>query len=493
MRIAFVASEAVPYAKTGGLADVAGALTKVLARRGHDVALFLPLYAGVDRKALKAEHPEARLTVTVGTREEKLQILSTTSGGVTVHFVCHDGFFLRPELYRDPATGLDWADNDRRFVFFSRAVLEICRQRHWYPEIVHANDWQSAPVLALLATHYREQAEWRNTGTLFTVHNIAYQGLFPEKTFDLFSVGREWWYPGGPFEYWGKVNFLKLGLEFADAISTVSPRYAREIAESNEFGFGMEGILQRRHEDLFGVTNGIDYEEWNPAADPLIPAPFSAGDLSGKAVCKSRLRAEVGLPESKVPLIGIVSRLADQKGFDLIEKAAGELLSRPLQMVILGTGDKKYHTLLKELADSHPDRLRVRLGFDNGLAHRIEAGCDMFLMPSRYEPCGLNQMYSLRYGTIPVVRATGGLADTVLPYASGTGTGFQFDAYDEVAMMEAIDSALAVYRQPKAWRQLILRAMAADFSWDAAAQAYERLYATARVRPRRLPARPAVH
>jgi starch synthase len=395
-------------------------------------------------------------------------------------------------LYRDPTTGTDWIDNDRRFVFFSRAVLEICRHRKWYPDILHANDWQSGPLLALLGTHFLGQPEWQRTRSLFTVHNIAYQGLFPEKTFDLFGLEREWWYPGSPFEYWGKTNFLKLGLEFGDRLSTVSPRYAREISLSNEYGFGMEGILQRRSADLSGITNGIDYEVWNPAADPLTPAPFSASDLAGKAVCKARLRAEVGLPESPSALVGIVSRLADQKGFDLIEQASQEWLSRPLQMVVLGTGDKKYHVLFEELQKRFPDRIRVNLGFDNGLAHRIEAGCDLFLMPSRYEPCGLNQMYSLRYGTIPVVRATGGLADTVVPYSEQSGTGFQFEAYDSGAMMKALDAALAVYRQPERWRQLVLRAMATDFSWDAAASAYERLYATTSARPRQAPYRPAV-
>lgn len=492
MRIALIASEAEPFAKTGGLADVAGALSRVLARRGHDVALFVPRYLGVESKAGKVIQLARDLPVAVGDGTERLEVTKASHEGVTVYFVGHDEFFRRPELYRDPATDSDWKDNDRRFVFFGKAVLEICKLRNWYPDVVHANDWQSGPLLALLGTHFREAPEWQHTRSLFTVHNIAYQGIFPEKSFGLFSLGPEWWYPGGPFEYWGKTNFLKLGLEFGDALSTVSPRYAREISESAEYGFGMEGILERRSAHLSGIANGIDYDLWNPATDPLIPAHFTALDLSGKATCKSRLQAEMGLPESKAALVGIISRLADQKGFDLIEQAASDLLSRPLQMVVLGTGDKKYHTLLETLQERFPDRLRVKLGFDNGLAHRIEAGCDMFLMPSRYEPCGLNQMYSQRYGTIPVVRATGGLADTVIPYTPRTGTGFQFEAYDARAMMSAVDSALGVFGHPERWRPLVLRAMAADFSWNAAAQAYEHLYGAIMTRPRLSVSRHAV-
>lgn len=492
MRLAFVSSEAVPFAKTGGLADVAGALTKVLAKRGHDVALFLPRYSEVEREARRQKPLWSGVPIQVGADTEPLDVSMLEFEGVTVYFVGHAGFFERPELYRDPARGKDWADNDRRFVFFSRSVLEICARRNWIPDLLHVNDWQAAPILPLLATHYKDQAAWQQVRSLFTVHNIAYQGLFPESAFELFSLGREWWYPGGPFEYWGKTNFLKLGLEFGDLLSTVSPRYAREIASSSEFGFGMEGILHRRRADLHGITNGIDYDIWNPERDKLIPASYSSDQLAGKTRCKEELRAEVGLPDSPWPLIGIISRLADQKGFDLIEAAAPQLMSKPLQMVVLGTGDKKYHDLFEDLARRHPDRLRIRLGFDNGLAHRIEAGSDLFLMPSRYEPCGLNQMYSQRYGTIPVVRTTGGLADTVIPYSSRGGTGFQFEEYDAGALLKAIDAALAVYAQPPAWKALVQRAMAMDFSWDAAAAEYEKLYKAAHARPRLSPQRPAV-
>jgi starch synthase len=485
MRIAFVASEAVPYAKTGGLADVAGALTRELARRGHEVALFLPRYADPDVHTKSTVLLERDLTVPLGARSEPLEISSTTTDGVQVFFVGHDAYFRRPELYRDPATGSDWHDNDMRYLFFSKAVLEICEHRAWYPDIIHANDWQSGPLLAFLELEYRQRPSWANTRTLFTVHNIAYQGLFGSATFERFGLEPAWWYPGSPFEYWNNVNFLKVGLEFAESISTVSPRYAREIAGSNEFGFGMEGILQQRSADLAGITNGIDYDLWNPDTDPHLPAHFSRTDPSGKRMCKEALKEEVGLPPDDVPLLGIISRLVDQKGFDLVEEVADELLSRPLQMVLLGTGDARYHEMFERLQSVYPDRIRAELRFDDGLAHRIEAGSDMFLMPSRYEPCGLNQLYSLRYGTIPVVRATGGLADTVKPYGEQTGTGFQFQAYDAREMLAAIDAALNVYNNRDAWLALMDRAMAADFSWPAATLAYEDLYRRTCERPRR--------
>jgi starch synthase len=464
---------------------VAGALTKELVRRGHEVALFIPRYTDVESHADATVLLQRNLAVTSGARSEPLEYTSTTADGVQVIFVGHDGYFRRSELYRDPATGSDWADNDLRYLFFSKSVLEICEHRQWYPDIIHANDWQSGPLLAYLDLEYRNRLSWAHTRSLFTVHNIAYQGLFESATFERIGIEQSWWYPGSPFEYWNKVNFLKIGLECAESISTVSPRYAREIAASNEYGFGMEGILQHRSDDLTGITNGIDYEVWNPATDPHLPAHFSRTDLAGKRACKEALKKEVGLPPLDVPLLGIISRLADQKGFDLVEEAASELLSRSLQIVLLGTGDTRYHDMFEGLQSQYPDRIKAELRFDNGLAHRIEAGSDMFLMPSRYEPCGLNQLYSLRYGTIPVVRATGGLADTVEPFGEGSGTGFQFETYGVREMLTAIDAALKVYNNPRAWTALMDRAMAADFSWPAATEAYENLYRRTCNRPRR--------
>jgi starch synthase len=489
MKIAFAASEAVPFAKTGGLADVAGALTKELARRGHDVVLFLPYYAEVEKQNLSLHSVGRASMITVGDRALPLELRLHVADGVRVVFLVNDYLFRRPELYRDPATGGDWADNDVRFIFFARGILEACRTLDFAPDIVHANDWQSALLPMYLATTHAADRFWQRTRTLFTVHNIAYQGMFDPLTFSRLGVDAGLWYPTSPFEYWGRVNFLKLGLEFAESLSTVSERYAEEIRTSNEFGYGMEGILATRARDLYGIVNGIDYEVWNPATDPHIAKAFTPRALAGKKTCKAALQKEMKLPvEAGVPLVGIISRLADQKGFDLIEKTALDLLTRPLQMVVLGTGDAKYHELFTRLAQRYPERLAVSLKFDNGLAHRIEAGSDMFLMPSRYEPCGLNQLYSLKYGTIPIVRTTGGLADTIAPYGDGEGTGFRFDDYSGKAMVAAIDDALRVYGDARAWKALMQRAMNEDFSWDHAASRYLELYGATQAKKRRTPA-----
>jgi len=486
MNIAFAASEAVPFAKTGGLADVAGALTKELALRGHEVILFLPGYAEIARKKLKSRKIKSGLHVTVGRRRLPLALEEIRQDGVRVVLLANDALYARPELYRDPATGGDWSDNDDRFIFFARGVLEACRALDFVPDVVHANDWQSALIPMYLNTQLAADPFWRRTRCLFTVHNIAYQGMFGAETFAKFGVEAGLWYPTSPFEYWGRVNFLKLGLEFAESISTVSKRYAEEIQSSNEFGYGMEGILTSRTEDLYGIINGIDYDVWNPATDTHLPKNFTPRALAGKKQCKAALQKEMRLPvEASVPLIGIISRLADQKGFDLIGEVAEDLLSGPLQVVVLGTGDAKYHDLFTRLAARRPRRLALSLKFDDGLAHRIEAGSDMFLMPSRYEPCGLNQLYSLKYGTIPIVRTTGGLADTIAPYGPGSGTGFRFEAYTGNAMLAAIDRALAVYGDAAAWKGLMQRAMKQDFSWHHAASEYLELYLTTRAKPKR--------
>lgn len=480
MRVAFVSSEAVPFAKTGGLADVSGALTKELARRGHETAMFLPAYRGVLAKYPAARRVVEDLAIPVAGRHEPLNLWKLEQDGVNVYFVQHDAFFDRPELYRDPETGDDWEDNDERFIFFARSVIEACRAQQWIPNVVHANDWQSALVPTYLNTIFADDPVWVDTRSLFTVHNIAYQGMFKSDSFYKLGVAEGWWYPTSPFEYWDQVNFLKLGLLFSESLSTVSKRYAEEIRESNEFGYGMEGILEDRKEDLYGIVNGIDYDVWNPLTDEHIPEHFSPTNLAGKLACKKALLKEMGLPvgRGKLPLIGIISRLADQKGFDLIAEEAEALMERDLQVVVLGTGDAQYHELFEALAKKYPKKIAAALKFDNGLAHRIEAGSDMFLMPSRYEPCGLNQLYSLKYGTIPVVRATGGLADTIEPYADGTGTGFRFDEYTGTALIDAVDRALAVYDDAKAWKSLVQRAMAQDFSWENSASQYEELYRT---------------
>jgi starch synthase len=484
MKILIVSPEAVPFAKTGGLADVAGALPKALTALGHDVRLILPLYPQVDRAKFSLREIASGLAAQVAGRNERFSLYRGDFAGRSFDtwFIEHADFFNRPELYRDPSTGNDWADNDDRFIFFSNAVLESCKAINFMPDVIHCNDWQTGLIPAFIKAD-PSWADFCGIATLFSIHNIAYQGNFPSQSFSKTGLDRSLFAPGQGFEFWGKMSFLKAGVWYSDIINTVSKRYAQEIQASNEYGYGFEGILKDRTEDLFGVLNGIDSDIWNPAQDDLIPAKFTADKLDGKAKCKAALRKLVKLPAVRkdIPVIGIISRLADQKGFDLIAQVADEILSLDIQIVILGTGEQKYHELFTSLQNKYPKKLSVTLGFDNQLAHLIEAGSDMFLMPSRYEPCGLNQMYSLNYGTIPIVRETGGLADTIenANPAKATGTGFVFRKYDAREMLNAIKFAVEVYRDKNVWEVMMLRGMRQDFSWRASAGKYVELYQNA--------------
>jgi len=380
----------------------------------------------------------------------------------------------------DKATGFDYVDNDERFILFAQGTLEVLKALDWQPDIIHANDWQSALIPAYLKTLYAGDPFFSGTATVFSIHNIAYQGNFPKDSFAKTGVAKDLFYPTSPFEFWGNVNFLKVGISYADVLSTVSERYAVEIQSSSEFGFGLEGVLRTRNPDLYGIVNGIDYEEWSPEKDKFLPYHYSREDFSGKEKNKRALLEKSNLPKTSenVPLIGIISRLADQKGFDILTEASDKLLSLDLQMVILGTGEEKYHKLFKQMAKKHPQKISVNLRFDNTLAHLIEGGADMFLMPSRYEPCGLNQLYSLKYGTVPIVRETGGLADTIQDYNpdTGEGTGFVFKNYDSDELLEVVKRALQVYQSKEVWTKLMKNGMQKDFSWQASARKYEELY-----------------
>ncbi len=479
LNILIATPEAVPYAKTGGLADVAGAVPEAIASRGHTVKLILPLYSHIDRDKHKLQIIASGLKARIAGREEVFQVQKCEADGSEIWFIEHDGFFNRPELYRDPSTGEDWADNDERFGFFARAVLETCRHLRFIPDIIHCNDWQTGLIPALLKVDDGYN-DFSKTATLFSIHNIAYQGSFPSESFDKLELDRSLFAPGGGFEFWNKVSYLKAGIWYSDLLNTVSETYAGEIKSSNEFGYGFEGVLADRSDDLFGILNGIDYNVWNPATDELIPARFTPEKLAGKKRCKNELRRQAKLPlvRRDVPVIGIISRLADQKGFDLIAEVADDLLSLDLQIVLLGTGDQKYHDLFAALHEKYPKKIAAFLEFNNQLAHLIEAGSDMFLMPSRYEPCGLNQMYSLKYGTVPIVRKTGGLADTIenANPVKGTGNGFVFTNYDSREMLNVVKFALEVYRDKNVWEIMMLRGMRQDFSWDASAGKYVELY-----------------
>jgi starch synthase len=485
MKILFVSPEGLPFSKTGGLADVIEALPKALAALGHEVAVVLPRYQGtrVSKVALPG------LSIAMG---DTMRFPSVADGdvlhGVRYFFVDDPGYFDRAALYT--VRGVDYPDNGERFSLFCKAAIEIARQL-WRPDVIHCHDWQAALVPVLLRSLYAGDPQLSSLPVVFTVHNMGYHGLFdrgllaraglPANLFDIKAL-----------EFYGRVNFLKGGLLAADWVTTVSPRYAKEIM-TPEFGHGLDGVVRDRKDRVVGILNGADYSLWSPETDDFIAAKYSAAHLDGKAACKNDLLREFKLPESaaKNPVIGIVSRFADQKGFDLFAKVGSELLREDVSLVALGTGEPKYERFLRALASHFPKKMGLRIGFDNALAHRIEAGADMFLMPSRYEPCGLNQLYSLRYGTVPIVRATGGLDDTVETFepASGKGTGFKFAEYDGQAMLAAIRTALKVFRDTKSWRRLQLNGMAKDFSWNASAAEYARLYETAR--QARIPRAPA--
>lgn len=472
MKILFVASEVVPFAKTGGLADVAGSLPRALAALGHDVRVVLPRYRCVDPRLHGLRHV-ASFFVPLASWKERCDVLEAPFGGAAAWFIQKDIYYDRPELYRT-AFG-DYHDNAERFIFFSRTVPELCRSLDFAPDIVHCNDWQTGLVPLYLKKYYGHDRHLGTARSVFTIHNMGYQGIFWQGDFRLTGLGWEDFTPKG-IEFWGNMNFLKAGIRFADAITTVSATYSREI-RTPEGGHGLDGLLRDRAADLSGIVNGIDTGEWDPAADRAIAAPYSAARPAGKAACRKALRAELGLPDAPDPLIGMVTRLTSQKGLDILLDALPAVLAAGSQLVIQGSGDDHYHRALEHAAGVHRDRLRVLLRYDDALAHRIYAGADLFLMPSHYEPCGLGQMLALRYGTVPVVRRTGGLADTVIDHhGRTTGTGFLFDDYSGTALTAAFRRALAAFREPALWRRIVRAGMEADFSWTHSAREYERVY-----------------
>jgi starch synthase len=480
LRVVTVASEVVPFAKTGGLADVTGALPLALARLGHRVSVIMPRYPTVEHGVRSLEKVHQGLAVPMGSQTEYGAVWSARlAPRIPVYFIEHPGYFAREALYTT-ADG-DYPDNAERFAFFAKAALETCRALNLQPDIVHCHDWQAALIPAYLQTTLHHDAAFASVGSLLTIHNVAYQGLFTPEVLEFLQLPPQTYSPDG-LEFYGRVNYLKAGIVYADLINTVSRRYSEEI-QTAEFGAGLDGILRHRGQDVYGILNGIDDREWNPATDRLIAARYTSANLAGKQVCKRDLLDAFALsPECmNVPVVGMISRLVDQKGLDLIERAIHRLLTFDLGLVVLGSGEARYEELLRQLRQRYAGKMGVTIGFDNVLAHKIEAGSDIFLMPSRFEPCGLNQMYSLRYGTVPVVRATGGLDDTIESYdpASDRGNGFKFSAYDAEPLLATLQRALTLYRDRAAWERLMWRGMQADFSWAKSAQAYTDLYAKA--------------
>jgi starch synthase len=478
LRICFCASEAVPFAKTGGLADVAGALPRALADAGCDVRVVLPGYRSIDR-ARFGFRTIGRAPVPLGRDRAEVEFLEGRLPGtnVPVYLIGHQASFDRPSLYGEG--GKDYEDNLERFTVFGRGVLALIRHTAWSPDVLHCHDWQTG----LLPVWLREEprpAEIARTATLFTIHNLAYQGLFPAERLSVTGLDARVFTMRG-VEFYGKINLLKGGLVYSDLLNTVSEQYAREI-QTPEFGCGLEGVLRDRAADLAGILNGVDYGAWDPSADPHLAAPYTPDDLAGKAVCKRDLQRSQRLEDApRLPLIGMITRLADQKGLDLVAPLLDRLIGLGTQFVLLGTGEPKYHEIFKAFGERCRGRAGITLGFDDALAHRIEAGADMFLMPSRYEPSGLNQLYSLRYGTVPVVRKTGGLADTIVDAthdaaAQGTANGFVFEAYTVDALWDALVRAVRTFRDRAAWLRLQQTGMRQDFSWRRAAGRYVDAY-----------------
>ncbi len=490
LSIAHVASEYAPLAKVGGLGDVVAALAGEQVRRGHRVLVVLPRYRDLAVPAGWRLHALGGTRVPWGVAQEpaSFSLIEDPAGERRVLLVNHEGdrrFFDRPGLYDDPQTREGWRDNGERFLFFCRAALEGLKGFGETFDVLHAHDHQAAWVNCFARTHEADEPAFDGIATVFTIHNLGYQGIHDPWVLGLAGFPREMFYPQSPFEYWGRVNFLKVGLKFADLISTVSPTYAREIQTTGEYGCGLEGVLRRRTGDVRGILNGIDDGVWNPAVDPLIPAHYDRDHLDGKTTCRRALALSCGFPlDEDLPTVGIVSRLVEQKGFDLFEPVENELCELPCRFVVLGLGQPRYQDFFRRLAFERPHQFWFATSHDEALAHRIEAGSDLFLMPSRYEPCGLNQMYSLRYGTVPVVRSTGGLADTVHEFDPITreGNGFVFHPFESDEMLMALRRALAVWSEPDLWRELMRGGMARDFSWRVAADGYDRLYAEARER-----------
>jgi starch synthase len=473
-RVMMVSSEVSPWARSGGLADVLGALPGALAELGHEVAVVVPRYMNA------ADAPTAKimdaLPVPFGSGEIPVGVWAGAkeigSGSVTHYFVENAELYgaegRGPGLYGNQQG--DYPDNDIRFAVFSRAALEISR-RIFPADVFHCHDWQAALLPVFLRETLAGDPDFARAKTLFTIHNLGYQGLFPASRFGETGLPRHLFNPE-QLEFWGQINFMKAGIVFSDAVSTVSRRYAEEI-QTEPFGFGLDGLLRHRSAVLSGILNGVDYTRWNPATDPHIPANYSPENLAGKLECKRSLLNEMGLPASMMdrPLIGIVSRFAEQKGFDLLAPVAERIFARGAGLVVLGDGDAVLEQMFLGLVRDYPEQVAVRLGFNDPLAHRIEAGSDIFLMPSRYEPCGLNQIYSLKYGTVPVVRATGGLDDTI-----DESTGFKFDDYNGDSLLAAVAWACDSWESREEWAARMVRGMRKDFSWEPSARAYSELY-----------------
>jgi starch synthase len=476
MRILLASSEVHPYSKTGGLGDMVGAMAKALAREGAEVGLVTPLYRGVRERYNDLAPMDGRMKLALGCEVVQAEVWTRSwEERLTVYFIDQPHFYQRPALYQE--AGRDYADNAERFIFFAKAVAHLARHLTFRPQIVHAHDWQAA-LVPLLMRHQRGQEGWDDAPrTCLTIHNLAYQGLFPADRFALTNLPTSYFHPGS-VEFYGAMNCLKAGIVHSDRLTTVSPRYAREIL-TEAYGCGLDGVLRERQQVLTGILNGVDYSEWRTTRNPYLRHSFTVRDLRGKTAEKLALQRDLGLAESaETPLFGSISRLVDQKGTDLMLASLEEMLTTSMQAVLLGSGDPIFESAYRHIASRHPGKVAVRIGYDTTLAHRIEAASDFYLMPSRFEPCGLNQMYSLRYGAIPVARATGGLDDSIVDPIESVehANGIKFFEASSRALSKAIRKALVLYQHPELLRLFRRNAMSADFSWERTARQYLYLY-----------------
>jgi starch synthase len=484
LSVFYISSEVEPFAKTGGLADVAGAFPQIIRELGHDIRILLPKYGFIgERKYNIYDVIRLRdIPIPIGKNTEQASIKSSFITNqrikVQVYFFDLPKYFNRDGVYLDPVSKKDYKDNDERYIALCRGAIEMLKRLGWKPDIIHCNDWQTALIPAYLKTVYKDDPFYNKIKTVFTIHNLAFQGVFPKESFDKTGLPEDIFNQNG-LATGDVMNMMKAGIVYSDVLTTVSKKYAEEISTDEELGCGLKDLLSKRKRDLHGIINGVDYTVWDPEHDQLIPHQFNSKTLDEKIENKKALLQSFKLPfAEQVPVIGIVSRLFDQKGIDLIAEIANDLCKNEIRFILLGTGEKKYHAFFTELAAKYPDKVGVKLTFDNTLAHLIEAGSDIFLMPSRYEPCGLNQIYSMRYGTIPIVRATGGLEDTVTDInpKTGKGTGFKFTPYDSKELLATIERALKVYRDQKSWGKIMKNAMEENFSWEKSAKQYISLY-----------------
>jgi starch synthase len=479
MNILLASSEVYPYSKTGGLADMVGALAKTLAQAGHQARVVTPLYRGIPEQFPNIRRQDWWFELPLGSHRVRAELYSLEpEPNLTVYFIRQQDFYDRAGYYEEK--NISYADNADRFIFFSKCVAHLARYLTWKADVIHIHDWQTGLVPAMVLNQKAHEGWGSPPPTCLTIHNLAYQGAFHREAFALANLPGEF-FNTETSEYYGGMNCLKAGIALADLITTVSPRYAREIL-TEEYGCGLDGLLRKRQDRLVGILNGVDYNEWDPTTDPLLKATFSSAKLSGKKINKEELQKELGLPVTDGPLFGTISRLAEQKGIDIQLAALEEMLSADMQFILLGSGSPAYEHGYHELARRFPNKVVARFGYDEGLAHRIEAGCDFYLMPSRYEPSGLNQMYSLRYGTVPIVRATGGLDDSVVDFTESkiSANGIKFSEYSARALARAIRKALALYEQADLLGRYRRNGMKTDLSWNRTVGEYLQVYETAK-------------